>query len=86
MKWKYDGYTKVHDSTRKRMTERWRYVCPSCGYIISTEAKPAAIKQYVTCPGCKESMHDDPNPFVIGLPGSGKSMTNVMGEHYAAEN
>lgn len=56
MKWKYDGFTKVHDNTGKRMNERWNYVCPSCGHRISTEAKPAAIRQYETCPGCTADM------------------------------
>lgn len=26
MKWKYDGYTKVHDNTRKHMIERWNLI------------------------------------------------------------
>ncbi len=58
MKWKYDGYTKVHDSTRKHIIERWCYVCPYCGYSVSTEAKPIAIRQYSTCPGCRTDMRN----------------------------
>lgn len=55
-KWIYDGYTKVHDSSRKHMIETWCYRCSDCGHIVRTEPKRTAILSYTICPNCSTKM------------------------------
>ena len=57
-KWIYDGYTKVHDDSRKHMIEKWCYRCSQCGHIVRTEPKRMAILSYMTCPNCGADMRE----------------------------
>ena len=54
--WIYDGYTKVHDNSRKHMIERWVYRCSECGHTVRTEPTRRAILSYATCPSCGAMM------------------------------
>lgn len=51
-KWIYDGYTKVHDDSRKHMIEKWCYCYSECGKTVRTEPKKTAIYSYTICPNC----------------------------------
>lgn len=58
-KWIYDGYTKVHDDSRKHMIEKWCYRCSECGHIVRTEPKRTAILTYNVCPHCGADMRGE---------------------------
>lgn len=55
-KWIYDGYTKVHDDTRKHMIEKWCYHCSDCGFIIRIEPKQSI---FLICPNCGGKVNND---------------------------
>ncbi len=48
--WKYIGYTKVHDDSRKHMIEMWIWKCNRCGYEVR---RPQGNKNKPSqCPRC----------------------------------
>lgn len=55
-KWIYDGYTKVHDDSRKHMIEKWCYHCSDCGFIIRIEPKQNI---FLICPNCGGKVNND---------------------------
>lgn len=59
MKWVYDGYTKVHDETRKHMIEKWVYKCPYCTAEVRTKPNRQEIKKYIICPECGAEMVEE---------------------------
>ena len=60
-KWIYEGYTKVHDNSRKHMIESWIYHCSECGHTVRTKPTREAILSYVTCPSCGNGMKGKDN-------------------------
>lgn len=58
-KWIDDGYTKVHDDSRRHMIERWCYRCSECGHIVRTEPTRNAILYFKTCPNCGADMKEE---------------------------
>lgn len=48
--WKYVGYTKVHNDSKKNMIEMWIWKCTRCGY---EERRPYGNRNKpCQCPRC----------------------------------
>ena len=54
--WVYDGYTKVHDKSRKRMVEKRCYKCSNCNYIVIIEPSRESIWTYTKCHNCGKAI------------------------------
>ena len=58
-KWIYDGYTKVHDKSKRTMIEKWCYKCSDCGHTVRTEPTRNAIRFIDVCPNCGADMRGE---------------------------